>query len=76
VQNLREEPLRKPPGVSETLDWANALAALEETSLSTETVHRTLGTLLKEAEDIERMDDETLETLVNAAGTETSHDEA
>jgi MoxR-like ATPase len=76
VQNLREEPLRKPPGVSETLDWANALAALEETSLSTETVHRTLGTLLKEAEDIERMDDETLESLVNAAGTETAHDEA
>jgi MoxR-like ATPase len=52
VQKLREEDLLKPPGVAETLDWAEALVHLGIAELDTETVRRTLGVVLKNREDI------------------------
>ena len=67
---LREEPLLKPPGAAETIDWARAVAALRdggEDALDDETVERTLGCLLKEVEDIERVDDDLLLSLREAA---------
>jgi MoxR-like ATPase len=67
VQRLREEPLRKPPGASETLDWARALAQFDDESLSAETIRSTIGCLLKEVEDVERVDDQRLEALAAAA---------
>jgi MoxR-like ATPase len=67
TQTLREEPLRKPPGVAETLDWARAIASLRGGSgtgeLSAEELRNTLGCLLKEFEDIERIE-ANLDTLV------------
>jgi MoxR-like ATPase len=79
---LREEPLRKPPGAAETIDWARAVATLRadgDGEPSAETVRTTLGCLLKEVEDVERVDDELLAELLaagerargdGAAGTE------
>lgn len=67
IQRLREEPLRKHPGVSETLDWAKAIDALRsenDPSLDTAKVKRTIGCILKEAEDIERIDDELIEQIL------------
>ncbi|WP_435077958.1 AAA family ATPase [Halococcus sp. AFM35] len=67
---LREEPLLKPPGAAETIDWARAVAALRDGrdgTLDDETVERTLGCLLKEVEDIERVDDDLLASLREAA---------
>ena len=67
---LREEPLRKPPGAAETIDWARAVATLRENGdgrLSTETVRNTLGCLLKEVEDVARVDDDLLDDLLEAA---------
>jgi len=52
VQKLRQEDLLKPPGVAETLDWAEALVHLGIAELDAETVRRTLGVLLKNQEDI------------------------
>ena len=52
VQKLREEDLLKPPGVAETLDWAEALVHLGIAELDTETARRTLGVVLKNQEDI------------------------
>ncbi|MEM7354519.1 MAG: MoxR family ATPase [Acidobacteriota bacterium] len=52
VQALRQEDLYKRPGVAETLDWANALAALNETALTAENVSDTLGVLLKYQDDV------------------------
>jgi MoxR-like ATPase len=52
VQKLRQEDLLKPPGVAETLDWAEALVHLGIAELDTETVRRTLGVVLKHQEDI------------------------
>ncbi|MFB6204976.1 MAG: AAA family ATPase [Haloglomus sp.] len=71
TDRIRDEPLRKPPGAAETLDWARAVAALRgddgDEPLSTAEVHDTLGCLLKEAEDVERVDESLLETLVEVA---------
>jgi MoxR-like ATPase len=53
VQELRTRELYKVPGVSETLDWAAALAALDRHTLDATTADETLGVLLKAKEDIE-----------------------
>jgi MoxR-like ATPase len=53
VQELRTRELYKVPGVSETLDWAAALAALDRQTLDATTADETLGVLLKAREDIE-----------------------
>jgi len=52
VQKLRHEDLLKPPGVAETLDWAEALVLLGIAELDVETIRRTLGVVLKHQEDI------------------------
>ncbi|HET7325429.1 MAG TPA: MoxR family ATPase [Halococcus sp.] len=72
AERLREEPLLKPPGAAETIDWARAVAALRydgDGSLGHEEIRNTLGCLLKEVEDIERVDDDLLATLHEAAET-------
>ena len=55
VQRLRERDLFKLPGVTETLDWAQALAALDRSTLDAEAVDATLGILLKYQDDIARL---------------------
>jgi MoxR-like ATPase len=53
VQQLRNEELYKAPGVSETLDWARALVALDRRTLDPAIVDATLGVVLKSNDDIE-----------------------
>ncbi|MFB6140528.1 MAG: AAA family ATPase [Halosimplex sp.] len=69
TRRLREEPLLKRPGVAETLDLARGLAALDgdADTVSRARLETVLGTVLKEAEDFERLDDALLEDLVSAA---------
>jgi MoxR-like ATPase len=67
TQGLREVDLFKPPGMAETLDWANALLALGTNSLSKEAVEDTLGVILKYQEDVERVHGETAGQLVERA---------
>jgi MoxR-like ATPase len=52
VQELRTVDLYKTAGVSETLDWAAALVALDCELLEPAVVDRTLGVLLKHGDDI------------------------
>jgi MoxR-like ATPase len=52
VHALRHMDLYKPPGVAETLDWAEALDALAVERLEPEAVARTLGLLLKYQDDV------------------------
>ena len=54
MQNIRKEDLLKKPGVSETLDWAEALVTLHRNVLDEETVEQTLGCILKYREDIQK----------------------
>jgi len=53
VQQLRDLELYKVPGVSETLDWVAALAALDRDRLDPDVVEQTLGVVLKSKDDIE-----------------------
>lgn len=55
VQRMRTLDLFKSPGVAETIDWTNALVALNAMRLDPATVHDTLGVLLKYQDDIVRM---------------------
>ncbi len=55
VQELRNRDLYKLPGLAETLDWAAALLAIEQQTLTVDVVRDTLGVLLKHQEDIERV---------------------
>jgi MoxR-like ATPase len=64
VQRLRAQPLRKLPGVAETLDWAQALLRLHRDALDAETAHATLGCLLKDEQDIKATGDERLAELL------------
>lgn len=55
VQRLRTMELLKPPGVAESLDWAQALLALGMSELDAAAGARTLGSVLKYSEDIDRV---------------------
>jgi MoxR-like ATPase len=67
VQELRSVELYKPAGVSETLDWAAALVALDQRTLDRDVVEQTLGVLLKHQEDIRAVRGERLEALLGRA---------
>ncbi len=67
VQELRTVDLYKAAGVSETLDWAAALAALDRETLDADTIDQTLGILLKNQEDIQAVRGERLQALLSRA---------
>ena len=52
---LRDMDLYKPPGVAETIDWAEALVTIGVDDLDEDSVDETLGTLIKYREDQERV---------------------
>ncbi len=53
VAKLRKLPLKKPPSISESIDWARALVLLCEERLNKEVVESTLNLLLKYTGDQE-----------------------
>jgi MoxR-like ATPase len=56
MQNLRRRQLQKVPGVAESLDWGAALVALHADHLDAELVRETLGCVLKEVDDVKRIE--------------------
>lgn len=52
VQQLRNIDLRKLPSISETLDWARALVALNASAIDEETLRNTMTVLLKYEADV------------------------
>ncbi len=52
MQATRTMSLSKIPGVAETLDWANALVALQAPALNEQIIAETLGCFLKDESDI------------------------
>lgn len=54
MQNIRREDFTKKPGISETLDWAEALIRLQRSALDEDTVEITLGCIFKYREDIQK----------------------
>ncbi len=53
VNRLRELDLAKPPGVAETIDWARTLHFLGETDLDPAVASDTLGSVVKERDDLD-----------------------
>jgi len=66
VEGVRQEELRKVPGVAETLDWAAALVGLDVKNLhdDPETIYDTLRCLLKTQEDRSRFSREVATRLL------------
>jgi MoxR-like ATPase len=54
VERLRQMELKKPPSISETLDWARSLTLLQADTLSPELVASTLNLVLKHETDVEK----------------------
>ena len=63
---LREMDLFKPPGVAETLDWAQSLQLLHDGGLTAIVADRTLGVVLKYKDDIDTVREAGVEALVGA----------
>jgi MoxR-like ATPase len=61
VAKMRESDVQKPPGVAEAIDWVAALDLLGVETLDAAAIDRTLGAVLKYAEDQE---------VIRAAGLE------
>jgi len=63
VRRMREADLLKPPGVAESIDWAQALHLLGADSLDADRAAATLGAVLKYQEDAARIRDTVLAEL-------------
>jgi MoxR-like ATPase len=55
LRKTRELNLRKPPSVSETLDWAEVLSLLHVTRLTPEVVANTVGVISKHQADLQKV---------------------
>jgi MoxR-like ATPase len=55
LRKVRELNLRKPPSVSETLDWAQVLSILKTTQLTPEVVANTVGVIAKHQSDLHKV---------------------
>ncbi|HET6210448.1 MAG TPA: MoxR family ATPase [Jatrophihabitans sp.] len=64
VRRMREADLLKPPGVAESIDWAQALHLLGAQRLDPDRAAATLGAVLKYQEDAVRIRDTVLAELV------------
>jgi len=54
VQNFRSYDWKKPPNISETIDWALALVSLNVESLNEEIILQTVSLLLKHKADLDK----------------------
>ena len=68
VRGAREFGLEKVPGISETLDWANAMILLNYNYLEPDIIAQTLGALVKNADDLERFRTEAIEHIMQSVG--------
>jgi MoxR-like ATPase len=74
MQELRQQRLNKAPGVAETLDWAQALAAMHIDHLEKSLVESTLGIILKDWQDI-RQTQMSLSELFDKVGIKSKWEE-
>jgi len=55
LRKARELNLRKPPSVSETLDWAQVLSIMKATQLTPEVIANTVGVIAKHQTDLQKV---------------------
>jgi len=63
LRKARDLNLRKPPSVSEALDWAEVLSLLHVQKLTPEVVANTVGVISKHQADLEKVTDLAMEAL-------------
>ena len=68
MQVVRRLRLSKTPGMAESLDWAMSLMALHADHLDPEAVNETLGAILKDRDDVNRITGERAQMIVNELG--------
>ncbi len=71
MQAIRHVRLNKTPGVAETLDWAMSMMALHQDHLEPETVSETLGSFIKDRDDVTKLRGKPLDIMLSSMnGTE------
>ena len=70
VQKLRAKDLFKVPGVAESIDWTQAMLALDRVALSPDAVDDTLGIVLKYQDDVEKIKGEEADRILKDVHTE------
>ncbi len=68
MQRLRELDLKKTPSISETLDWARALLALNASELDEDVVNQTFNVILKYEGDVRKAENELSKLLQKRQG--------
>jgi len=66
VHRLRELELAKPPGIAETLDWVASLNVLGASTLDSQSAQDTLGSIIKDRDDLELVRDSLDSIIANA----------
>ncbi len=66
VHRLRDMDLAKPPGVAETLDWVQALGAIDADDLDGQTAIDTLGSVVKDRDDLDVVSADVSRVVPNA----------
>ena len=64
MHRLRKLDLKKAPSISETLDWARALLALNASELDEDVVNQTFNVILKYEGDVHKAQNELSKLLV------------
>jgi MoxR-like ATPase len=65
MQVVRRLRLSKTPGMAESIDWAMSLMALHADHLEPEAVTETLGAILKDRDDVNRLAGERADSIVD-----------
>ena len=72
VKELRKVELFKQPGIAETIDWAQAIVELNYISINPEVLETTIGSLLKNQDDIKKLKDSEAAKILTTIQTEIS----
>jgi MoxR-like ATPase len=72
THRLRGMDLFKAPGIAETIDWAEALMALDKIALDPAAVADTIGVLLKYQDDVGALPPEVVTRLVADVAAESA----
>ena len=72
VKELRKIELFKQPGISETIDWAQAMVELNYITIDPEVLESTIGALLKNQDDIRKLKESEAAKILTIIQTEIS----
>ena len=74
AQAIRQVKLNKTPGVAETLDWAMSMMALHQDHLDADTVRETLGSFIKDRDDVAKLRGKPVDILVGSMNGQEEED--